>query len=98
MKTSDGAYLWQPSLQLGQPNSLGGYAVVENEDMPAYAASANAYIFGDFRRGYTIADVFGTRVLRDPYTNKPYVHFYTTKRVGGGVVDSTALAVCTLAA
>lgn len=94
----DNKYLWQPSAQLGQPNLLGGYAVLENEDMPTFAAGANAYVFGDFRRGYTIADVFGTRVMRDPYTNKPHVHFYTTKRLGGGVVDSTALAVSTIAA
>lgn len=92
----DNKYLWQPSQQAGQPSTLGGYAILENEDMPAFASGANAYVFGDFRRGYTIADVFGTRVLRDPYTNKPYVGFYTTKRLGGGVVDSTALAVATI--
>lgn len=93
LKDLNGNYLWQTSQVAGQPNQLGGYNVVENEDMPAFAAGANAYIFADFKRGYTIADVFGTRVLRDPYTNKPYVHFYTTKRLGGGVVDSTAIAV-----
>lgn len=94
----NGNFLWQPSAQLGQPNAFAGYSVVENEDMPAFAAGANSHIFGDFRRGYTIADVFGTRVLRDPFTNKPFVQFYTTKRLGGGVVDSTALAVGAVAA
>jgi len=98
IKDTTGNYLWQPSLQLGTPAQMGGYGIVENEDMPAFAAGANAFMFGDFRRFYLIADVFGTRVLRDPYTNKPYVHFYTTKRLGGGVVDSTAAAVGTVAA
>ena len=98
LKDGDGNHLWQQSAQAGQPSQLGGYSVLENEDMPAFAAGANAYVFGDFRRAYTIADVFGTRVLRDPYTNKPFVHFYTTKRIGGGVVDSTAIAVSTVAA
>lgn len=96
LKDGQGNYLWQQSAQAGQPNELGGYAILENEDMPAFAAGSNAYAFGNFRRAYTIADVFGTRVLRDPYTNKPFVHFYTTKRLGGGLIDSTAIAVATI--
>jgi HK97 family phage major capsid protein len=95
-KDTTGAYIWQPGLQAGQPSSLLGYGVAENEDMPAIAADANAAVFGDFKRAYTIVDRLGTRVLRDPYTNKPNVGFYTTKRVGGMLTDSRAAKVLTL--
>jgi HK97 family phage major capsid protein len=98
LKDSDGNYLWRPGLEVGQPSSLIGYGIPENEDMPDIAADANALMFGDFKRGYTIVDRIGTRVLRDPYTNKPYVGFYTTKRVGGMLVDSQAIKVLTLSA
>ncbi|MNP25035.1 Phage capsid family protein [compost metagenome] len=95
-EAASGAYIWQPGLQAGQPSSLLGYAIAENEDMPAVAADANAVAFGDFKRAYTIVDRLGTRVLRDPYTNKPNVGFYTTKRVGGMLTDSRAVKVLTL--
>lgn len=96
MKDGQGNYLWQPGLQLGQPSTLLNYGVAENEDMPDVAADAHAVMFGDFKRAYTIVDRMGTRVLRDPYTNKPYVGFYTTKRVGGMLEDSQAIKVLTL--
>ncbi|HEJ2921478.1 TPA: phage major capsid protein [Pseudomonas aeruginosa] len=96
LKDSEGNYLWRPGLEVGQPSSLIGYGITENEDMPDIAADANALAFGDFKRAYTIVDRIGTRVLRDPYTNKPYVGFYTTKRVGGMLVDSQAVKVLTL--
>lgn len=98
MKDSQGNYLWRPGIEAGQPSSLLGYGVTENEDMPAVAADAHAVVFGDFRRAYTIVDRIGTRVLRDPYTNKPNVGFYTTKRVGGMLTDSNAVKVLTLSA
>lgn len=98
LKDSDGNYLWRPGLEAGAPSSLLGYGIVENEDMPDVAVDANAIAFGDFKRAYTIVDRIGTRVLRDPYTNKPYVGFYTTKRVGGMLVDSQAVKVLTLSA
>jgi len=98
LKDSEGNYLWRPGLEAGQPSSLLGYGITENEDMPDIAADANAIAFGDFKRAYTIVDRIGTRVLRDPYTNKPYVGFYTTKRVGGMLVDSQAVKVLTLSA
>lgn len=98
MKDSQGNYLWRPGLEAGQPSSLLGYGVTENEDMPAVAADAHAVLFGDFKRAYTIVDRIGTRVLRDPYTNKPNVGFYTTKRVGGMLTDSNAVKVLTLSA
>ena len=68
-----------------------GFPVAECEDMPDIANNANAIAFGDFRRGYLIVDRIGIRVLRDPYSSKPYVLFYTTKRVGGGIQDFAAL-------
>ncbi|WP_198552312.1 phage major capsid protein [Macromonas nakdongensis] len=90
-KDAEGNYLWRPGLEAGQPDRLLGYGLTEAEDMPAKAANSLSVAFGDFRRGYTIVDRIGTRVLRDPYTNKPYVGFYVTKRVGGMVVDSQAI-------
>ncbi|WP_414451287.1 phage major capsid protein [Burkholderia sp. 22PA0099] len=91
LKNEQGDYIWQPSLQAGEPDQLLGYAAVENDDMPDVAAGAVPIAFGDWKRGYQIVDRVGVRVLRDPYTNKPFVQFYTTKRVGGGVLDSNAL-------
>lgn len=96
LKDSDGNYLWQPGLQAGQPSLLLGYGIEENNDMPEAAADANVILFGDFKRAYTIVDRMGTRILRDPFTNKPYVGFYTTKRTGGMLTDSNAIKVLTL--
>lgn len=91
LKDVEGNYLWRPGLELGQPSTLVGYGIAENEQMPDVAADAKAIAFGNFKRGYTIVDRIGTRVLRDPYTNKPYVGFYTTKRTGGMLADSQAI-------
>ena len=98
LKDSEGNYLWQPWLQAGQPSTLLSHAIAENEDMPDAEADANAILFGDFKRGYAVVDRFGTRVLRDPYSNKPNVGFYTTKRVGGMLLDSNAIKVLALSA
>ncbi|MGE0628598.1 MAG: phage major capsid protein [Hyphomicrobiaceae bacterium] len=91
LKDGDGAYLWHPSSQPGQPPTLMGFPVVESEDMPDIAADSLSIAFGDFQRGYLIVDRIGISVLRDPYSAKPYVLFYTTKRVGGGVQDFEAI-------
>lgn len=91
LKTSDGGFLWQPGLVEGQPDRLLGYPVVEAEDMPDIAAGAFPIAFGNFRAGYLIAERTATQILRDPFTNKPFVHFYATKRVGGQVLDSNAI-------
>jgi HK97 family phage major capsid protein len=91
MKDEDGNYVWQPASAAGEPSLLMGYPVVESEDMPAIATDSFSVAFGDFRRGYLIVDRVGIRVLRDPYSSKPYVLFYTTKRVGGGVQDFNAI-------
>ena len=92
-KDSDGAYVWQPAQRPGETASLLGYAVTEIETMPDVGADAAAIAFGDFQRGYLIVDRAGVRVLRDPYSAKPYVLFYTTKRVGGGVQNFDAIKV-----
>lgn len=98
LKDGNGQYLWRPGLEIGQSSTLRGHSYVENEDMPDKAAGANALAFGNFRRGFTIVDRIGTRVLRDPFTNKPYVGFYTTKRVGSMLEDSQAIKLLQCAA
>ena len=90
-KTTDGAFLWSPGLAAGQPATLLGYPVIEAEDMPDIAANALAIAFGDFRAGYLIAERNETAILRDPYSNKPFVTFYATKRIGGCVSNSEAI-------
>jgi HK97 family phage major capsid protein len=91
LKASDGSFLWQPGLMEGQPNRLLGYPVVEAEDMPDLAAGTLPIAFGNFRAGYLITERTATSILRDPFTNKPFVHFYATKRIGGQVLDSDAI-------
>lgn len=90
-KDSTGHYLWQPPASVGAPATLLGFPLVEAEDMPNIANNAVSLAFGDFRRGYLVVDRAGVRILRDPYSAKPYVLFYTTKRVGGGVQDFAAI-------
>jgi HK97 family phage major capsid protein len=90
-KDADGNYLWQPPAGAGQAATLMSFPVVEAEDMPDVAANSLSIAFGDFKRGYLVVDRAGVRVLRDPYSAKPYVLFYTTKRVGGGVQDYDAI-------
>ena len=91
LKTADGAFLWQPGLVEGQPDRLLGYPIVEAEDMPGIAANTFPIAFGNFKQGYLIAERSATQILRDPFSNKPFVHFYATKRVGGQVLDSNAI-------
>ncbi|MBC7584168.1 MAG: phage major capsid protein [Tardiphaga sp.] len=90
-KDSTGTYLWQPPATASGRASLIGFPLADTEDMPDVAANSLSIAFGDFRRGYLIVDRQGVRVLRDPYSAKPYVLFYTTKRVGGGVQDFDAI-------
>lgn len=91
IKDADGNYIWQPANRPGEQPSLLGYPVTEVEDMPTIGSDSLSIAFGDFNRGYLIVDRLGLRVLRDPYSSKPYVLFYTTKRVGGGVQDFDAI-------
>ena len=97
-KDGDDNYIWQPGTAIGQPASLLGYPVAEAEDMPDIASNAYSIAFGDFARGYLIVDRVGINVLRDPFSAKPYVLFYTTKRVGGGVQNFEAIKLMKFAA
>src|SRR6185312_9743706 len=98
MKDANGNYLWQPPAQAGGQASLMGFPLVEAEDMPDIGAGNFPIAFGDFRRGYLVVDRMGVRVLRDPYSAKPYVLFYVTKRVGGGVQNFDAIKLLKIAA
>jgi HK97 family phage major capsid protein len=91
LKATTGEYLWQPPSGIGQSASLMNFPLVESEDMPDISADSFSIAFGDFQRGYLVVDRRGVRILRDPYSAKPYVLFYTTKRVGGGVQDFDAI-------
>ncbi len=97
-KDADGNYLWRPPVAAGQAASLMEYPIAEAEEMPDIAANALSLAFGDFRAGYLVVDRAGVRILRDPYSAKPYVLFYTTKRVGGGVQNFEAIKVVKFAA
>ncbi len=97
-KDADGQYIWQPAQSAGQSASLMGYPVTEAEDMPDIGANSFSIAFGDFERGYLVVDRQGVQVLRDPYSAKPYVLFYTTRRVGGGVQDFDAIKLLKFAA
>jgi HK97 family phage major capsid protein len=88
-----GQYLWQPGLQAGNPTTLLGHPVAEAADMPAVQSNALAIAFGNFRVGYLIVDRIGIRLLRDPFTAKPFVQFDYTKRVGGDVVVHEAIKI-----
>ncbi len=90
-KDGMGNYLWQPSFVLGVPETIMGHPVARAEDMPALASNSLSLAFGDFMEAYQIVDRQGIRLLRDPYTSKPYVKLYTTKRTGGGVVNYEAV-------
>ena len=98
LKDAMGEYLWQPGLIDKAPDRLLGYPVIEAADMPGVAAGASPIAFGNFQAGYLITERTGTRILRDPFSNKPFVTFYATKRVGGQVLDSNAIKLMTIAA
>jgi len=91
LKDTTNNYIWQPSLVAGQPAALLGYPCEEIAALPNVATGAKSVLFGDFKQAYLIIDRIGVRVLRDPFTNKPYIGFYTTKRVGGGVNNPEAM-------
>ncbi|MCI5123364.1 MAG: phage major capsid protein, partial [Candidatus Electrothrix sp. AR5] len=91
-------YLWQPSLVQNTLDTLMGIPVVEAKDMPVPASDSLSVAVADFKRAYTIVDRLGIRILRDPFTAKPFVQFYATKRVGGEVVNTEAVKLLKLAA
>jgi len=92
-RNSEGDYIWRPGMTEGQPETILGYRVVDAEDMPNVDTGAYPIAFGNFGVGYTIVDRVGLSLLRDAYTNKPYIGFYARKRVGGKVVDSEAIKI-----
>lgn len=98
MRDGDGRYLWTDSLAAGEPARLLGYPVMISEDMPPLGGGSKSVAFGDFRRAYTIAERADLRILRDPFSAKPHVLFYATKRVGGNVVDPRAYKVLNFSA
>ena len=91
LKDADGRFLWSDGLAAGEPARLMGYPVLIAEDMPDPSTDAYAIAFGDFEAGYTVAERPDLRVLRDPFSAKPHVLFYATKRVGGDVSDFAAI-------
>jgi len=98
MKDLDGRFLWSDGLAAGEPARLMGYPVLIAEDMPDIAADSLSIAFGDFAAGYTVAERPDTRILRDPFSAKPHVLFYATKRVGGDVSDFAAIKLLKFAA
>lgn len=97
LKDTTNQYIWQPGLAAGQPDMLLGAPVFMASDMPTAAANSLSVALGDFKRAYVIADRIGIRTLRDPFSSKPMVEFYTTKRVGGSVVNFEAVKLLKLA-
>jgi HK97 family phage major capsid protein len=91
LKDGDGNYLWAPGLAADQPATLLGYPVLEFEDMPDIGSDSLSIAFANMAEGYQIVDRQGVRVLRDPYTAKPFVGFYSVTRVGGDVVNFEAI-------
>ena len=98
LKDADGRFLWSDGLAAGEPARLMGYPVLIAEDMPEIATGADAIAFGDFGAGYTVAERPDLRLLRDPFSAKPHVLFYATKRVGGDVSDFKAIKLLRFAA
>lgn len=96
-RNTDGDYMWQPSLQAGEPDRFMGYGVAESEDMPVVAANAFPLAFGDFKEGYLICDRVGMRVTRDEITTPGFVKFYVRKRVGGCLRNTQAIKLLKVA-
>ncbi len=93
LKDGGGDYLWEPGLKVGEPQSLLGHPIERMEDLPAVSANSLSIAFGDWNQAYSIVDRAGVRVLRDPFSAKPFVLFYTTKRTGGDVTNFEALVL-----
>ena len=98
LKDTDGAYIWSPGIAAGQPATILGYPMATFDDMADIDTNSLSIAVGDMRAAYQIVDRQGVRVLRDPFTSKPYVKFYTTKRVGGAVLNFEALKLIKFAA
>jgi HK97 family phage major capsid protein len=97
MKDADGRFMWSDGLAAAEPARLMGYPVLICEDMPDVAANAYPIAFGDFKSAYTIAERPDLRILRDPFSAKPNVLFYASKRVGGDITDYAAIKLLKVA-
>lgn len=93
---STGQYLWAPGLELGAPDTLLGVPIYESPDMPTPKKDSLAVVLADFKSAYMIVDRAGMNLMRDPYTDKPFVKFYTTKRVGGDIINTAAIKILKL--
>lgn len=93
LKDGDGQYIWRPGLQAGQPSVILGVPLRMSTTVPTVASDALAVVLADWAEAYTIVDRQGISVLRDPYTVKPLVEFYTRKRVGGDVANFQAIKI-----
>ena len=98
IKGADDRYIWQDEISEAEHDSLLGYPVHIDENMPDITAGSIPILFGNFKRGYDIPKRLGIRMLRDPFTDKPYINFYTTRRIGGGVVNSEAIKLLNIKA
>jgi HK97 family phage major capsid protein len=98
LRNQSGDYLWQAGLASGSPATLLGIEVVQCADMPAMANGSLSIAIANFKKAYQIVDRFQVRIMRDPYTDKPFVKYYTTKRVGGDVIDFNAVKLLRLSA
>lgn len=98
LKGGDGQYLWRPGLSGDQRAQIMGYPMRQADDFPAIGAGTLPVAFGDFRQAYTIVERLGITTLRDPYVAKPFVEFYTRRRVGGDVVNFEAYVLMVVAA
>ncbi|MCH9754210.1 MAG: phage major capsid protein [Alphaproteobacteria bacterium] len=93
---STGHYLWSPGLESKSPDTLLGVPVYESADMPVPKKGSLSIALADFKSAYMIVDRAGINLMRDPYTEKPFVKFYTTKRVGGDIINTNAIKLLTL--
>lgn len=94
LKDGQGSYVWQASLSADQPNLLMGHPVYLCDDMDP---AQEKIIFANIAKSYQVVDRSDMNVLRDPFSAKPYVEFYATKRVGGDVINFDAIKIVNLA-
>ena len=94
----NGLPIWQRGLVEGQASTLLGYPVEECEEMPDIAAGAFPIAFGNFKRAFTIVDRTQTRMLRDPFSNKPWIHLYCTRRIGSFLNNHQAVKLLKISA
>jgi HK97 family phage major capsid protein len=88
LKEENGRHIWQARLLEAERNTIFGIPVFVSNFMPS-----NQILFGNFEKGYTIVEKFGNYMMRDPYTKRPFIKFYTSKKIGGDVIDGNAFKI-----